>query len=68
MKFRDVVFFCLGVAGWLIVIITVFWAIFHNLHVTIHINYFGEAWLDVAIIIGVIIFLIYYFVRRIQEI
>ena len=68
MKYKDVLFFFVGISGWGIILITVIWAFFHDYWYAFHINRFGEVWFDLAIIIGIMTFFIYYFVGKVREI
>ena len=68
MKYKDVLFFCLGMGGWIILLITVIWGFFHDYWVIININIYNEALLDLVIILGCLIFSLYYFIKKVKEI
>lgn len=68
MKYKDVLFFFIGISGWFIIGITVLWAFFHEGWYAFHINKYGEQWFDMSIIVIIIAFFIYYFIGKVKEI
>ena len=68
MKYRDILFNLLSITGWVIISITLIWALFHDNWYAFQLNGFGEVWIDLVIVILVIIFMIYYFIHKIKEI
>lgn len=67
MEYRDVLFYCIAIAGWVIVLITFLWAFFHDGWYAFHINMFGEAIYELIFIIGIIGFMIYYFIMKVKK-
>lgn len=68
MKYKDTLFYLFSIMGWIIISFTVIWALFHDNWYAFHINRFGEIWVDLIIILGIIIFMGYYFIQKIREI
>lgn len=65
MKYKDILFLFLGIGGWIIVFITMIWALFHDFWYAFHINKYGEAWLDILIVVIILIFMVIYLVQKI---
>lgn len=68
IKFKDVLMWLFALGGWLIILITVLWAFFNGGWYAFHINLFGEMYLDFAITIAIVVFIIYYIIKAIREI
>jgi len=68
MKYKDVLFYFAGIGGWIIVFTTVIWAFFNDYWYAFRINKYGEAWLDLIVIIGIMVFFTYYFIGKVKEI
>ena len=68
LKYKDVLFGLLGIGGWIILLISVIWGFFHNYWVIININTYNEALLDLVIVLGCLIFLLYYFIEKVKKI
>lgn len=67
MNYRDILFYFLALGGWLIVCITMIWALFHDFWYAFHINMYGEAWLDILIVIFAFGYSIYYIIYKMRE-
>ncbi|KKM60067.1 hypothetical protein LCGC14_1545590 [marine sediment metagenome] len=61
---KDLLFYSLAVGGWYILANIVIWAWFHDNIAILNINPFNEKWLDVACLLFVFGFFIYYFIWK----
>ncbi|KKL50284.1 hypothetical protein LCGC14_2307030 [marine sediment metagenome] len=61
---KDLLFYSLAVGGWYILANIVIWAWFHDNIAILNIDIFNEKWLDVACLLFVFVFFIYYFIWK----